>query len=201
MIENILFLIASFFAAVVATIAGFGSSTLLIPVAVFFMDVKTAVFVVACFHLFNNTFKIRLFWKSIRWEIFLLFGLPSILFAFTGAYLISVIPVDIIGRILGIFLISFSVFSLIKPKFGLKENKTSAMLGGSASGLLAGLIGLGEAIRSAFLVAFNLPKKMYVATSAIIAFVIDLTRIPTYFVTRLVQGVAKSFKNSKSLSF
>ena len=36
---------------------------------------------------------------------------------------------------------------------------------------LAGLIGLGGAIRSTFLVAFNLPKEVYIGTSALIAFV------------------------------
>lgn len=39
--ENILFPIAAYLAAVGATIAGFGSSALLIPVAILFMDVKT----------------------------------------------------------------------------------------------------------------------------------------------------------------
>jgi len=54
MIEHGLFLLAAYVAAVIATVAGFGSSTILIPVAIFFMDLKTAVFLVACFHLFNN---------------------------------------------------------------------------------------------------------------------------------------------------
>ena len=60
MVENIIFLIASFVAAIVATLAGFGSSTLLVPVALMFMDVGTAVFLVACFHLFNNIFKVKI---------------------------------------------------------------------------------------------------------------------------------------------
>lgn len=77
MIENILFLIASFFAAIIATLAGFGSSTLLIPVAIMFMDAKTAVFIVACFHLFNNTFKIKAFWNKIDFKTFMLFGIPN----------------------------------------------------------------------------------------------------------------------------
>jgi len=61
MIEHGLFLVAAYLAAIFATIAGFGSSTVLLPVAMFFMDIKTAVFFVACFHLFNNLFKVRLF--------------------------------------------------------------------------------------------------------------------------------------------
>ena len=69
----------------------------------------------------------------------------------------------------------------------MNENRANAFLGGSLSGFLAGLIGMGGAIRSSFLLAFNLAKEVYVATSAMIAVVIDLTRIPTYIFTRAVE--------------
>ena len=187
MLSSIVFFIASYGAAGAATIAGFGSSTLLIPVAVLFMDIKTAVFVVAVFHLFNNIFKIRIFRKSIDFKIFLLFGIPSILMAFAGAMLISHIPLDAVKTVLGVFLIAYAAYSFIKPAFGLKKSKPAAMAGGSLSGFLAGLIGLGGAIRGAFLTSFNLPKEIYVATSAMIAVVIDATRIPTYLITKTVQ--------------
>lgn len=187
MLTSIVFLAASYGAAAAATIAGFGSSALLIPLAILFMDIKTAVFVVAVFHLFNNAFKIRLFWKSIDFKIFLLFGIPSILMAFTGAMLISSTPLEAIKIVLGLLLIVYAVYSFIKPEFGLKKSKPTAVLGGSLSGFLAGLIGLGGATRGAFLTAFNLPKEIYVATSAMIAIVIDITRIPTYLITKTVQ--------------
>lgn len=187
MIENILFLIASFFAAIIATLAGFGSSALLIPVAIMFMDAKTAVFIVACFHLFNNSFKIKAFWNKIDFKTFILFGIPSIVCAFIGAMLITFMPVDNIRKFIAIFLIVFSIYSLLKPNFALKATKVNAILGGGLSGLLAGLIGLGGAIRSTFLITFNLSKEAYIGTSAMIAFVIDLTRIPTYLFTKIVQ--------------
>jgi uncharacterized membrane protein YfcA len=187
MLASVVFLMASFGAAVAATIAGFGSSILLIPVAILFMDIKTAIFVVAVFHLFNNVFKVRLFRKSIDFKIFFLFGIPSILMAFSGAMLISLVPLEGIKIVLAIFLILYAVYSFIKPEFGLKKSKPTAVIGGSLSGFLAGLIGLGGAIRGAFLTAFNLPKEIYVATSAMIAVVIDTTRIPTYLLTKTVQ--------------
>ena len=70
MMEYSIFLLSAYVAAVVATVAGFGSSTILIPVAMFFMDLKAAVFLVACFHLLNNLFKIRLFFKKIDFIIY-----------------------------------------------------------------------------------------------------------------------------------
>ncbi len=185
--EYAIFLIASFLAATGATLAGFGSSALLIPVAFSFFDLRTAIFLVACFHLFNNLFKIRLFWEKIDFKTFLYFGIPSICFSFGGAALISILPLDVISKILAVFLIVYAIYSLFKPKLAIKKSLSTAVLGGSLSGFFAGLIGLGGAIRSSFLVVFDLPKEVYVATSAMIAVVIDFTRIPTYIFTGSVQ--------------
>lgn len=184
---SLIFLAASYGAAVAATLAGFGSSTVLIPVALLFMDVKTAVFVVAVFHLFNNLFKIRLFRKNVDIQVFWLFGLPSILLALAGALLISAVQMEAVKTVLGGFLVVYAVYSFAEPGFGIKKTTAAAVAGGSLSGFLAGLIGLGGAIRGAFLTAFNLPRLAYVATSAAIALVIDVTRIPTYLLTKTVE--------------
>ncbi|NOR14571.1 MAG: TSUP family transporter, partial [Candidatus Aminicenantes bacterium] len=160
--EYAIFLIASFLAATGATLAGFGSSALLIPVAFSFYDLRTAIFLVACFHLFNNLFKIRLFWEKIDFKTFLYFGIPSICFSFGGAALIAILPLDVISKILAVFLIVYAIYSLFKPKLVIKKSLGTAVLGGSLSGFFAGLIGLGGAIRSSFLVAFDLPKEVYV---------------------------------------
>jgi len=189
-IEHGLFLLVAYIAAVFATIAGFGSSTILIPVAMFFMDLKTAVFFVACFHLFSNIFKVRLFFTKIDFKLFGIFGAPSILFAFLGAYCITVLPVELLTRILAAFLVLFSCFSFFKPNIKIKKSPFNALLGGSLSGFLAGMIGMGGAVRAMFLLAFQLPKENYIATAALIAFVIDLTRIPTYILTGVVHDKA-----------
>jgi uncharacterized membrane protein YfcA len=117
----------------------------------------------------------------------MLFEIPSILFAFIGAMLTTVFPVIVIKRALAVFIIAFSIYSILKPKFKLQKSNKNALLGGSLSGFFAGLIGLGGAIRSTFLMAFNLPKEIYIGTSAMIALVVDLTRIPTYLVNKVVQ--------------
>lgn len=177
------FIIFAFFAGTLATLAGFGSSTLLVPVAVMFLPLRQAIFLVACFHLFNNIFKVRAFYKDIDRRVAFLFGLPSIIFAFTGAVFLSKVSADTTQILIGAFLMAFCIYSWLRPEFKLHKKDYNAVIGGSASGFLAGLIGMGGAIRSAFLVAFDLPKTVYVGTSAIIAFVIDCTRVPTYIVT------------------
>ena len=53
-------------------------------------------------------------------------------------------------------------------------------IGGFLSGLLGGFVGNQGAIRSAYLLNYNIPKEAFVATAAIIASVVDVTRIPVY---------------------
>jgi len=186
MLEQTIFLTVSFFAGILASLAGFGSSMVLLPVALLFFDAKSALFLVACFHLFGNLFKVRLFLRSIDKRVAFYFGLPSVIFAFVGAMLVSRVPVDSLRTWVAIFIIVFALYSFIKPYFRLPETNLTAIIGGSLSGFMAGLIGLGGAIRSTFLIAFELPKEAYVGTAALIALVIDLTRVPTYWLTNVV---------------
>src|SRR4030066_27902 len=52
--EIFLFLVFAFLAEIVGTLAGFGSSTILVPLTALFIDVKTAIAVVVLFHFFDG---------------------------------------------------------------------------------------------------------------------------------------------------
>lgn len=180
MLEGLGFILAALAAASAATVAGFGSSALLLPIALLFMELRPAIFVVAVFHLFNNVFKVRTFWKHIEFRLFVTFGIPSIILSLFGALLGARLPLPALRRILGLLLMLYALLSWWKPRLSLSSSLRNALLGGSLSGLLAGLMGLGGAVRAVFLIGFPLSKTAYVGTSAIIAAVIDLARIPAY---------------------
>ncbi len=65
--EWLLFLAGALIAEVIGTMAGFGAATVLTPIAVLFMDVKTAIAVVACFHLFGNGSRLGFFGRLVHW--------------------------------------------------------------------------------------------------------------------------------------
>ena len=48
--EEILFFLSAFVAEIIGTMTGFGSSTIFLPLALFFVDFKTAIVLVAIFH-------------------------------------------------------------------------------------------------------------------------------------------------------
>jgi len=68
-------LIIAFVAAMIATLTGFGSATILTP---FVLDIKTAIVLVAFFHFANNISKFALMCKSIDGRLVLVHGIPSL---------------------------------------------------------------------------------------------------------------------------
>jgi len=160
--------------------AGFGSSTLVLPLALLFFDFKSALVIVALLHIFGNVGRVAFFRHGLDKRLIILFGIPSVICAVIGASLVNYISQDVLRFILGIFLLLFAGVSLIKPALQFPPTKTSALVGGGASGFIAGLIGTGGALRGSFLTAFNLDKNVYIATSAIIAIAVDITRLPIY---------------------
>jgi len=102
--------------------------------------------------------------------------------AIIGAYLLEVIAPKGIGLGVGTFLILFAIYSLINPSRTLPEKDYILITGGLLSGFTAGLIGLGGAIRGAFLISTKIRKETYVATSAAIALCTDIARCTTYVV-------------------
>jgi len=180
MLTIILFFIIAFAAAIVASITGFGSAAILIPFAALVIDLKQAIILVAFFHFFSNAFKLLRLRQSVNWRIMALYGVPSILTAYGGAMLLERINIEVVSIVFAGFIITFALYSLINPSVSLPDKKGVLVVGGAISGFSAGLIGLGGAIRSMFLISAKLKKEVYVATSAAIAVVVDITRLSVY---------------------
>jgi uncharacterized membrane protein YfcA len=184
----LLFFAVAFISIVVGTVAGFGTSTIFLPVALFFLDFQTALVLVAIAHISGNVGAVGFFRKGLDKRLIVLFGLPSIIFTIIGAYLVIFIPPLTLELLLGIFLLIFSVYSLLNPDFKAAATKFNTMIGGSLSGFLQGLLGIGGALRGAFLISYDLDKVKYVATISAIAVIIDAVRIPIYFSNNLLDS-------------
>lgn len=176
---DILFFLSGFVAEIVGTVAGFGSSTVFLPLALLFLDFRTALVLVAFMHLFGNIGRINFFRHGFDKKLLWSFGVPSVISTLIGALLVSYFPQMLLKGILGVFLVVYAVVSLVE-NFRLREDRKNIVIGGAISGFLAGLIGTGGALRGAFLSAFALKKEKYIATAAAIALAVDLTRLPVY---------------------
>ena len=173
--------LSAFVAEVIGTMAGFGAATILTPVASWFLPIKTAVAIVACFHVMGTASRTMLFRRSIDWPIVVKFGITGVALSFLGAQAASSLSPSIIRICLGIFLLVYvGVEAARVVAIRLPATAWTLGIGGMASGFIAGLIGTGGAIRSVCLLAFGLPTQRYLATSAAIACLVDTTRLPVY---------------------
>lgn len=182
---DIWFFISAFIAEIIGTVAGFGTSTIFMPISLFFLSFQSAIVLVALLHLFGNIGKICFFRKGLLSgkfdkKVLLYFGIPSVVLTLIGAFLVNFVVQDILKLILGVFLIVFSVLLFVKPDFSLKPSLRNSFIGGSLSGFFAGLIGTGGALRASFFNSFKLKKETYIPTVAAISLAVDIFRIPIY---------------------
>jgi len=190
-IELLLLILLVFIASVVGTLSGFGTSSIMVPVMLLFFPLPLTLLFAAITHWFVDIWKMMFFRTGTRkWRLILWFAIPGTVASYIGARISVSVPEDTLTRVLGIFFLAYVLFILLKREWKLPEHNLTAGVGGLASGLAAGIFGVGGAIRGAFLSAFSLPKEVYLFTSGATALVIDSTRIVGYLAggTRL-EGV------------
>jgi uncharacterized protein len=178
--ELILLALLTFIAAGVGTLTGFGTSTLMVPVLTLFFPLSVTLLFVGIIHFFGDVWKMALFRGGLEWNLILGFGIPGIVASYFGATLTVAAPEELLQRLLGGFLLAYVVFLFLHQDWKLPDHTGMAVAGGTLSGFSAGIFGVGGAIRSTFLSAFDLPKSVYIFTSGAIAFIIDAVRITTY---------------------
>jgi len=176
-----IFLVLALIAEVIGTVGGFGSSVFFVPLANFYFDFQTVLGITAVFHVFSNLSKIAQFRKGLDRALIIYLGVPAVLFVIVGGLLTKYLNTTYLEIGLGIFLVLLSGFFLLFDEVSVQKGKLQAAVGGTLSGLFAGLLGTGGAIRGLTMAAFNLEKSAFVATSAVIDFGVDLSRTVVYY--------------------
>jgi uncharacterized protein len=188
MLIVVAFFLVAFLSEVTGTVAGFGSSVFFVPLASFFFDFHDVLALTSILHVFSNAAKMVLFGRHVKLRLLLLLGIPSVLFVIVGAYLSARLKVTYIEVVLALFLISLSLFFLLRPKAHLSQSNFNAVFTGGLAGFLAGLIGTGGAVRGLTLAAFDLEKANFVATSAAIDTGVDFSRMIVYLRNGFLQS-------------
>src|ERR1041385_4945569 len=153
---TILFFLIALLSEIIGTVAGFGSSVFFVPLASFFFDFHQVLALTSILHVFSNTAKLVLFGKHVLLRLLLLLGIPSIICVIIGAYLSTTLTLKFDQLILGLFLVAFSLFFLLRPAAKISATNFNAATAGGVAGFLAGLIGTGGALRGLALAAFDL---------------------------------------------
>ena len=87
--KAVLLALVCFGASILTFYSGFGLGTILLVVFALWFPIEQAIVMTAIVHFINNLFKLLLTHKNIDKKILLKFGLPSIIGALGGAFLLS----------------------------------------------------------------------------------------------------------------
>jgi uncharacterized membrane protein YfcA len=144
--------------AALTLFSGFGLRTLLLPVFALFFPIEIAIGLTAIVHFSNNLIKVGFFYKHVDWSVILRFGTPSVIAAFLGAYLLTLLtelkPIfkysmhDIdffitpIKLTISVLLLVFSLIELLPKLSAMEFDKKHLPIGGVLSGFFGGLSGL-----------------------------------------------------------
>lgn len=194
--EYIIIAVTAFIASGLTLFSGFGLGTILLPVFALFMPLEMAIATTAIVHLLNNIFKLGLLGNHINKKVAFKFGAPAVVGAIIGAFLLlkmSFFPqlgsyslmgkeytVKLLNIIIAVLIIISSVPDLFPTIGRVILKKEWLGVGGFLSGFFGGLSGHQGALRSAFLIKYNLSKEAFVATGVAIALFIDLARLFVY---------------------
>ncbi len=194
--EYVVIPIVSFGASLLTFYSGFGLGTLLMPVMAIFFPLDAAVAVTAVVHFLNNLFKLVLVGRKADAGIIRRFGIPAVLSALVGAWLLlrmqNLAPLfsySIGSRACFVTTLKIAMAVIIMGFVILEERPFFTKLaidprwlpvGGVLSGFFGGLSGHQGALRSAFLVKCGLGKESFIATGIVIACLVDFSRLGVY---------------------
>ncbi len=194
--ELVILTLTAFFAAVLTFFSGFGLGTLLTPVFMVYFPPEQAIALTGVVHFCNNLFKILLVGKHADTRVLMRFGIPAVIAAVAGSWLLLNLPnqqplvrYELFGHwrevmpvklLISVLLLVFALMDLI-PYFGqLRFGPEKLPLGGLLSGFFGGLSGNQGALRSAFLVRAGLTKEAFIGTAVVVSTFVDLTRLGMY---------------------
>ena len=188
--------IVSLLGSLLTFFSGFGLGTILLPVMALFFPLPVAIASTAIVHLCNNVFKFFLVRKKLNVSVLIQFGIPSALASFAGSMLLlkmqdfsilfeyslwgKLYSVTWLNLIMGLLILFFSLLEVLPLLQKLDFSKLNPVFGGLISGFFGGLSGHQGALRSAFLIRYNLSKEEFLSTGITLALLVDLVRIPNY---------------------
>jgi uncharacterized protein len=177
-------------AAAVAAVTGFGIGSLLTPTLGLAVGTRVAVAAVSVPHVVGTAIRFWLLRAAIDRRVLVRFGLASAAGGLTGAWLHGWLASPWLSVVFGLLLlfVAFSEWTGLGKR--LEFHGAVALIAGTMSGLLGGLVGNQGGIRSAALLGFDLPKRTFVATATAVGLIVDGVRMPVYLATDGPQVIA-----------
>lgn len=188
--------LVAFVASGLTFFSGFGLGTVLLAAFALFFSAPAAVAATGIVHLANNLFKGWLVYKDAEWRIVLRFAIGAIPAAILGALVLDSLSQEpafrwtAFGRefapsyaafVIGFAMIMFAALEAMPWFQKLALPPSLLPIGGALSGFMGGMTGQQGALRSVVLLRCGLSAQAFIATGVMVAIIVDISRLPTYF--------------------
>lgn len=172
--------IAAFFAGAVNAVAGLGIGSILTPLFALGIGVRLGVAAAAVPHFVGNVIRLWTLRQKVDGTVLKTFGLMSAAGALLGALLHAIAATPALKVVLAIVLIITGGLGVLGWTERFRVGHRGASVAGAASGFLGGLVGYQGGLRAAAMLALDVRKEVFVATSVAIAIAVDGARLPVY---------------------
>lgn len=170
---------AAFAASVISGVAGFGGAMVFLPFLVHIYGAKEAVPILTIAVMLGNLSRVVLFWRHVARPVVWMFWAGAVPAAILGSRLYVVLPGPLIKKAIGAFILASVAWQRWRKPLALDDARVFAPLG-AVSGFLSALVGGTGPVTAPFFVAFGLAKESFIATDALCAAGMHLTKALAY---------------------
>jgi uncharacterized membrane protein YfcA len=194
----LILLFTSWLASTISGIAGFGGSLIILPVFAHFIGAKTAIPILTVAWMMGNLSRACLGYKEIKWRPVIYFCAGALPAAILGSMVFVELPTGIIMKAIAGFLAVIVIMRHAKAKYTISEKLFIPW--GALVGFLSAILGSAGPIGAVAFLSLNLSPAAYVASEAVTAVVMHLTKTVVYgryvlltpqnFLTGVILGLA-----------
>src|SRR3989338_8346713 len=178
MINFVILLIVAWFAATISGIAGFGGSLIILPVFSFLIGAKKAIPILTVSWMMGNFSRAAFGYKEIQWKPVFYFCIGALPGAIFGSMLFVELPARLIMKAIGGFLFGIVFLRNANIRYTLPEKWFIPF--GALVGFLSSVLGSAGPIGAIGFLSLNLAPTAYVASEAVTAVVMHLTKTVVY---------------------
>jgi uncharacterized membrane protein YfcA len=154
-----LFLISTFFGGLTSGLAGFAAGLVVSGVWLHILTPMQTATLIACYGIVNQSYTVWKLRHALSWRRVLPFILGGLVGVPLGAALLAIIDPAAMRLVIGVLLIAFSTYNLVKPTFTPIHAGTATDAGiGVFNGVVGGLTGLGGVIITVWTQMRDWPK-------------------------------------------
>lgn len=164
------------FAGVVGSIAGFGSSVMLLPVLTYSLGAKAAVPIMAVASLLGNLSRVAIWRREIDWRAVAAYSSTAVPSAALGAHTFVALDSTVVEVALGAFLIGVVPFRRAAEARGYRIGLKGLAAGGAILGFLTGIVASTGPVNAPLFLGYGLVKGPYISTEAASSAFVYLTK-------------------------